>query len=498
MGDGAGSGEWVRWRLARMPLSPSIDNGSPSPPVLAGTTRPDFLQRLAGAIRQHAVLVVLVVLALPAIGVAVALSEDGLDHATATLLLGPNVSDRGSPTTERDVATAAEVLSSRAVAARAARRLSRSVDDVADSVEVQRQGDANALQVRASGESPREAATLAQAYAEAYTPVAGQVQPPVLRPPTATILAPAASSGDDARPVLLYGLIGLGAAILLVLLTAPLARGLDRRIKDVAELEEIYGLPALAHVPRSRSLAKRGRTARAEAAKNTVGFSEEAEAFRTLRTNLRYFNVDAPVRSILVASPLPGDGKSTVARHLAITMASMGDSVCLVNADLRKQEPGVLPTPDGLSLVLAGFDPDTALTEIPIAYDPLSEESRVLVELPSGPLPPNPAELLESDRMQWLVRQLERRFDVVIIDSPALVTVSDALSLVPRVSGVLAVGGIGQTTRQAAVELRKQVELLGGRSLGVVANFSNQGRRYYGYYEKEQQDKANARQPASS
>ena len=336
----------------------------------------------------------------------------------------------------------------------------------------------------------------ADAYARAYSRVAGEVQPPSLRPAAASQLARATPSDGPDKPVLAYGLIGLGAAILLVLLGAPLARGLDWRIKDVAELEEIYGLPALAHIPRSRSLAKRGHGARAEATKNTVGFSEEAEAFRTLRTNLRYFNVDTPVRSILVASPLPGDGKSTVARHLAITMASMGDSVCLVNADLRKQEPGVLPTPDGLSLVLAGFDPDTALTEIPIAYDPLSEESRVLVELPSGPLPPNPAELLESDRMQWLVRQLERRFDVVIIDSPALVTVSDALTLVPRVSGVLSVGGIGQTTRQAAVDLRKQIELLGGRSLGVVANFSNQGRRYYGYYEKEQEAKAQASQPA--
>ena len=98
--------------------------------------------------------------------------------------------------------------------------------------------------------------------------------------------------------------------------------------------------------------------------------------------------------------------------------------------------------------------------------------------------------------MHWLIRQLERRFDRVIIDSPALVTVSDALTLVPRVSGVLAVGGLGQTTRQAAVDLRKQVELLGGRSLGVVANFSNKGRRYYGYYEQEQAEAATAREPA--
>ncbi len=462
---------------------------------MGGATRPDGVQRLGAALRQHALVVLMVLIALPAAAMAVAVVRGGDHEATTTLLLGPNSSDRGRALDARDVATARTLLTSRAVAARAARTAGGSVDDIAGAVNVDTAGDANALVIRASGDSASVAVRRADAYARAYGPAAGLVQPPSARPPAATLLAPATSAKANGSPVLEYALIGLGAAMLLVLIGAPLARGLDRRVKDVAELEEIYGLPALAHIPRSRSLAKRGRSARAEAAKNTVGFSEEAEAFRTLRTNLRYFNVDSPVRSILVASPLPGDGKSTVARHLAITMASMGDSICLVNADLRKQEPGVLPTPDGLSLVLAGFDPDTALTEIPIAYDPLSEESRVLVELPSGPLPPNPAELLESDRMRWLIRQLERRFDLVIIDSPALVTVSDALTLVPRVSGVLAVGGVGQTTRQAAVDLRKQVELLGGRSLGVVANFSNKSRRYYGYYEKDQAAQA---QPTSA
>ncbi|HEX5910882.1 MAG TPA: hypothetical protein VFY44_10330 [Thermoleophilaceae bacterium] len=481
-------------------MSPSSgnQNGLPaSPDVAAGAAGPGRLQRLGQAVRQHPIAVLLVLIALPAVGVAIALARGNDHEASTTLLLGPPAAaqqaDRGATLDERAVATARELADSPAVAARAAGSLGGTTPgEIADAVEVDQNGDANALTITASGESPAQAVRRADAYAEAYSAVAGEVQPASLRPAAASQLSRATPSPDPDSPVVAYGLIGLGAAILLVLLGAPLARGLDWRIKDVAELEEIYGLPALAHIPRSRSLAKRGRSARAEATKNTVGFSEEAEAFRTLRTNLRYFNVDAPVRSILVASPLPGDGKSTVARHLAITMASMGDSICLVNADLRKQEPGVLPTPDGLSLVLAGFDPDTALTEIPIAYDPLSEESRVLVELPSGPLPPNPAELLESDRMQWLVRQLERRFDLVIIDSPALVTVSDALTLVPRVSGVLAVGGIGQTTRQAAVDLRKQIELLGGRSLGVVANFSNQGRRYYGYYEKEQEAKAQA------
>jgi len=480
-------------------MSPAFrtDNGGSQAQSVAGVTNPGILQRLGQAVRQHPIAVLLVLVTLPAAGVAVALVRGNDHEAGTTLILGPTAAaqqaDRGAGIDERAVATARELAESPAVVARVATSLGTTPGEIEDAVEVDAKGDANALSITASGETAAQAVRRADAYARAYSVVAGQLQPPSLRPAAASQLSRATPSDGTGRPVLAYGLIGLGVAVLLVLLGAPLARGLDWRIKDVAELEEIYGLPALAHIPRSRSLAKHGRGARAEATKNTVGFSEEAEAFRTLRTNLRYFNVDAPVRSILVASPLPGDGKSTVARHLAITMASMGDSVCLVNADLRKQEPGALPTSDGLSLVLAGFDPDTALTEIPIAYDPLSEESRVLVEMPSGPLPPNPAELLESDRMQWLVRQLERRFDLVIIDSPALVTVSDALTLVPRVSGVLSVGGIRQTTRQAAVDLRKQIDLLGGRSLGVVANFSNQGRRYYGYYEKDQAAKAQER-----
>ena len=163
-------------------------------------------------------------------------------------------------------------------------------------------------------------------------------------------------------------------------------------------------------------------------------------------------------------------------------MASMGDSVCLVDADLRKRDAAALPGTEGLSLVLAGFDLEGALTEIPIAFDAITDESRMLVELDNGPLPPNPSELLESARMRWVLGELERRFDVVIIDSPALVTVSDALTLVPVVSGVLIVSGVERTFRQAALDLRKQVDLLGGRPLGVVANFSSPSRGY-DYYE---------------
>jgi capsular exopolysaccharide synthesis family protein len=255
----------------------------------------------------------------------------------------------------------------------------------------------------------------------------------------------------------------------------------------------------LARIPRSRSLGRRAQSARGkDALTKASGFSEEAEAFRTLRANLRYFNVDRQVRSMLVASPLPGDGKSTVAHFLALTMAAMGDRVVLIDADLRKADPQAPdPRSEGLSLVLAGFDLDEALTEMPVAYDPVSEESRSLVRLPSGPLPPNPTELLESARMRWVLGELERRFDVVLIDSPALASVSDALALVPLVSDVIIVSGFSQTTRKAALGLRKQVTLLGGHPLGVVANFwSPEGRG--DYYSKYKYDYDRAESGAAS
>src|SRR5262249_3541903 len=157
----------------------------------------------------------------------------------------------------------------------------------------------------------------------------------------------------------------------------------------------------------------------------------EVEAFRTLRANLRYFNVDGRLDSILVVSPLAGDGKSTVADFLAMTMASMGDSVILVETDLHKGEGSM-----GLSSVLAGADLDSAIVE---AARGASErgQARSLHMLPAGPAPPNPFELLESQRMEEVLAELRNRYALVLIDSPALSAVSDALALVPKVSGVL-------------------------------------------------------------
>jgi capsular exopolysaccharide synthesis family protein len=279
---------------------------------------------------------------------------------------------------------------------------------------------------------------------------------------------PTEPSSPDLRRNLILGIL-LGSV--LGLTAGGLRERLDRTLKTQEEAEQAFGVPILAGIPRSRQLTATSWSGLQQ--------SPEAEAFRILRANLRYFDVDSRLSSILVSSPLSGDGKSTVARGLALTMASLGDHVVLVEADLHKAGSPMLDgeaPKAGLSSVLAGDPLDDALVRVP-----LGETGRVLSLLPAGPVPPNPVELLESNRMQELLDDLERRFEVVVVDSPALSHVSDARALVRPVQGVLVVTALGHTPRPAAVEFRKQLALLGGRPVGLVANLAPTPRSGYYY-----------------
>ncbi len=277
---------------------------------------------------------------------------------------------------------------------------------------------------------------------------------------------PTAPSSPNMKRNLIFGLM-LGGVLGLAL--AAVRERLDRSIKTDDELESIYGTPVLVRLPRSRKLGADG---------GELAHAPEAEAFRMLRANLRYFDLDGRLRSILVSSPQSGDGKSTVARNLARTMAHMGDHVVFVEADLHKPASPTLngrTADQGLSAVLSGVPLDDCLVHLPVGG------KRHLTVLPAGPLPPNPVELLESNRMLRLLDELERRFELVIIDSPALSQVSDARPLVGQVSGVLIVSALEHTTREAAVDFRKQLELLEGPPLGVVANLVPNTRSGYYY-----------------
>ena len=166
-----------------------------------------------------------------------------------------------------------------------------------------------------------------------------------------------------------------------------------------------------------------------------------AESFRGLRTNLQYMNVDDPPRAIVVTSPLPGDGKTFTAANLAITLAASGQRTVLLDADLRRPHVastfGLLPDA-GLSDVLSGRAHHTDVLQ-PVAG---SDHLQVMA---AGPIPPNPSELLGSDKMRQLINTLTSDA-MVIIDSPPLLPVTDSTVLTTRADGALIVVSMGATT----------------------------------------------------
>jgi capsular exopolysaccharide synthesis family protein len=280
--------------------------------------------------------------------------------------------------------------------------------------------------------------------------------------------AVAPSSFVSPRP-LRNAVLAFLVAVLIAVGLAFLLDRLDRRLRDPEDLATLTGTPLLGAVP-------------------SAAFSDRAatpivlEAFRMLRTNLTYFNVDRPLGSILVTSPLKGEGKTTVATNLAKAMAEAGQDVIFVDADLRNPEvgPGLGIRKDGMANVLSGErDVDDVMGEMEVGGGRL----RIL---PSGAPPPNPSALISSDAMHSLLARLVEEADVVVIDTPPMLMASDAIPLLGQVSGVVLVGRLGQTTRDAIRRLTAVISNARGVLLGVVATDVKAG-GIYGYETGEAQ-----------
>jgi protein-tyrosine kinase len=190
-----------------------------------------------------------------------------------------------------------------------------------------------------------------------------------------------------------------------------------------------------------------------------------AEAYRVLRTNLHYANPDAPLRRILVTSSAPGEGKSTTLANLGVTLAQAERSVLIVDADLRRPVMHHIfkqrMTP-GLTSYLAG----DALLDAIITKTPIPSLSIVT----SGPTPPNPAELLASRRMREFLDHVTERYDIVLVDSPPVLAVTDAGALASMMDGVLFVVAAGKVPFAAMRRAKNQIEAAQGRVLGAVVN----------------------------
>ncbi len=387
---------------------------------------------------------------------------------------------------------------------------------VQGSVSIAQGGQSNVVTITATQPNPARAAALANAYAQTYIAfnrqndqaqvaqaqaiVAQQIS--ALPPNSAqarsltsqndqlTILKslqtgnaelvetanpPQQPSSPRPRRAALLGVL-LGALVGCILIFV--LERLDRRIRDPSEIKEIFGRPILAAVAIDPNLSASNANQQAR-----MG---SLEPFRILRANLAFFNIGSLRRSIVITSSLPGDGKTTVARNLALVAAAAGQRVLVLEADLRRPRLAEylgLSHVLGLSEILSmQASIDDAIRPYPQVETTSLGEHAALDVLLSGAPPPNPAELIGSGAMESLLDELESRYDLVVIDTPPITVVSDALLLIQRTKAVVLVARLHFTTRDAAVLLRDQLATLEVEPLGVVVNATRTTDAGYSYY----------------
>lgn len=250
----------------------------------------------------------------------------------------------------------------------------------------------------------------------------------------------------------LGALLGLAAGIGIALLRAAL----DQRVRTAADVESAVAVPVLGQIPLDPDAAERPLA---------VGFApqgQRAEAFRSLRTNVRFLFSEGQGVFVITSSG-PGEGKSTTAANLALAFADAGHRVALVDADLRiprLAEYFDIEGSVGLSDVLVGR------VELNAVIQPWGR--RALFVLPAGALPPNPAELLGSRAMEELVDALVDAFDVVIIDAPPLLLVTDAAVIARVATGAILIAAAGSTHANRLADAARSIEAVGARVLGTV------------------------------
>ena len=254
---------------------------------------------------------------------------------------------------------------------------------------------------------------------------------------------------------------------------AFLVEFLDDTLKTPDDIKDLLDTPVIGFIGELKNNPKQGEDSLGVfVAKNPR--SPVAEAFRSLRTNLEYSSVDDPARIILVTSSGESEGKSTVAANLAIVEAQSGKNVIIIDADMRRPKVHVQFNKSnrrGLSDVVTG---KLRIEDVVKTYDQVENLSIITC----GTIPPNPSELLGSERMSQTLKDLEERYDLVVIDTPPMI-VSDAQILSGKVDGVIFVVIPGQTRAIAALRPIEELRRIGSHILGIVANKIPKSRDYY-------------------
>jgi len=297
------------------------------------------------------------------------------------------------------------------------------------------------------------------------------------------------------RNVALAFVVGLVGGIGLALLLEYM----DNTVKTPDDIETLARLPSLAVVPQFtgsngdvkkhrllQGFAANGHEKRIELVAQHLPKSQMSEAFRALRTSILLSQADHPPQVILVTSALPREGKTTAAANLAVTLAQLGDRTVLVDADLRKPGVGRLLNLGsgkyaGLSSYLAGV---SSLDLVTVPHPAIPN----LAAIPTGPLPPNPADLLSSHKLADAITELRTKYKFIVIDSPPVMAATDAVIISVQTDGVLLVVRSGTTPKAAFSRTRDLLSSVKCHILGVVLNAVNSrapdyyySYRYYPY-----------------
>ncbi|WP_344937567.1 polysaccharide biosynthesis tyrosine autokinase [Sphaerisporangium flaviroseum] len=331
------------------------------------------------------------------------------------------------------------------------------------------------LRATLADHDPRRAARLVNALGRTFSEVIGEIERPTPNTPSAVRITVVDQAEPPTTPVSPRPLVNLVVAVLLALLITAswivLRDHLDSTVKSSEALQDITNSPTLGIIGYERD-ARRTPLILRDGSK-----SSRSEAFRSLRTNLQFIGVDWTPRSLVVTSCLQNEGKSSIATNLALTFAQAGWRVILVDGDLRR------PTiPEYL-----GIEGSSALTDVLINRVELADAIQTWGEpsmsvLPSGRIPPNPSELLGSQNMRKVIAELVAQYDIVIIDAPPLLPVTDAATLAAICDDVLLVARYGRTRRESLVRAGELLSSINARVVGTVLNFApRKSSQLYGY-----------------
>ena len=400
-------------------------------------------------------------------------------YVSAQLGDNTNAAFQGAQLSQDRVTSYVELVTSPRVTGAVAKRLrlTDTPDQLAKHITASSKLNSVLIDVAATDSSPQRAAQLVNAIGETFPALVDELEKsttpggkPVV---TVRVVQPAAvptAPSSTGLPVTLA--LGLLAGLAVGVGGALARNALDTSVKSPEQLRDAAQAPNLGNIAYDAAVPKRPLTVHEDSQ------SARSEAFRQLRTNLQFVDVDNPSKVIVVTSSMPGEGRTTTLCNLAIALASAGSRVIVVEADLRRPKAADLLGVErsvGLTSVLSGR------LRLEQVVQPWS--GGAFDVLASGPLPPNPSELLASKHMAELIDQLRGQYDVVLIDTPPLLPVTDAAALAPATDGAILVCRFKETSRSQVASAAEALHSVSARLLGTVFTMvPSTGPRAYAQY----------------